>query len=261
MRTRPVAGAEIKALRARLSRISAPQAPLKFRVRLRSQFVAGTIPAPRPRPWSWPAMALSAASAAAAALLVVWSLDPGPAWELSAVSGTGVARINGRPVSLGSVVALAARLRPGAEVVLPADAQLDLVLPGVAVMQLTGGSRATLPRRPERWSPRLITAALELGELRISTGPQFAGMRLTVVTPEARAVVHGTTLAVLRDQRASCVCVLEGRVTMVGGGGTDTVRAGFRRSLPRDGGPPLLEPIRPMEVMKLTMLRDRGVGR
>lgn len=254
-------GREIDALRARLRRVPEAQAPPAFRARLRSQFVLGTIAAPRSRRLGPPLVLGLASAAAAAALLVVAILASGPAWELSAVSGTGVVRIDGVPVALSSPAGLAVRLRPGARVELPADAQLDLVLPGIAVMQITGGSRAALPGGPGRWITRPMTASLDLGEIRISTGPRFAGARLIVATPEMRALVEGTTLAVLRDHEASCVCVLEGRVAMIGGGTTDTVRAGFRRSLYRGGNPPLLEPIRPMEAMKLSMLRELGAGR
>jgi ferric-dicitrate binding protein FerR (iron transport regulator) len=198
----------------------------------------------------------AASAAAAAALVIIWLFNPGPAWRISAVTGTGMARIDGAPVSLLDRGTLADRLRPGAEVVLPADAQLDLELPGLALMQITGGTRAVLPGSPGRWLGRALTASLGSGEIRIATGPGFAGTRMSVATPEMRAVVTGTTLAVLRDSSASCVCVLEGRVTQTAGGAADTVGAGFRRSVFRDGGRPLLEPIRPMETMKLGMLRD-----
>ena len=71
-------------------------------------------------------------------------------------------------------------------------------------------------------------------------------------------MVKGTTLAVFRLPDASCVCVFEGEVAMLGGGHDDTVDAGTRRTVYRDGRPPLLEPIRPMETMKLSMLRDQA---
>ncbi|MGH7731224.1 MAG: FecR domain-containing protein [Candidatus Eiseniibacteriota bacterium] len=262
MVTRPEVGAHSEALRASLSRIPRRPAPSEFRARLRSQFVQDAIPRP-PQRGTWPLVA-SGAVAAAAALLVVWFVNRGPQWELSAVTGTGTAQIDRRPVPLDAPAALARRLRPGAEVVLPPDAQLDLVLPGSVMMQIVGGSRAVVPGRAGRWFARSITVSLTSGEIRVATGPRFAGTRLTVVTPEAHAVVSGTALAVLRDADASCVCVFAGRVAMIGGGVTDTVRAGFRRSVFRSGSPPSLEPIRPMEAMKLGMLRDvaaRELGR
>lgn len=257
MRTQPASGARLEALRERLSRLPSRPAPAEFHARLRYQFVHDAISPPSSRRWSRSIVAAGALSAAAAAVvLAVTILGSGPVWELSAVTGSGVARIDGADVPLSTPDALVRRLRGGAEVVLPAGAQIDLRLPGIAVIQITGGTRMVVPGGPGRWLSQTITASLDSGELRLSTGPGFRGRQLIVVTPEMRVVVAGTTLAVLRDEEASCVCVFEGRVSMTDGGGTDTVRAGMRRSIFRNGRPPLLEPIRPMEAMKLEMLRD-----
>ena len=269
MTTRPGAGVELETLQVALRRIPRRGAPLEFHARLRGQFVRDEIPerAPRERAVGR-RLALGAVAAvggiAAALLLVAGPLNLGPAWKLTAATGTGTATIDGHLVPLGAPAALAHRLHPGAEVVLPPEAQLDLELPGIAVMQITGGTRATVPGHRGRWFGRSVTASLTSGELRLSTGPAFAGTRLTVVTPRARAVVTGTTLAVLCNRDTSCVCVFEGRVAMIGGVGSDTVRAGFRRTVFPDGRQPLLEPIRPMEAMKLGMLREaahRTLGR
>lgn len=268
MTTRLGASADMDAVRIALSRIPRQGAPPEFRARLRLQFVLDTIPERsrherRPSRLAVLRAVATAGAMAAAFLLVVWLVYPGPAWKLSAVTGTGMAQVDGRSVPL-EATSLAPRLRPGTEIILPPDAQLDLELPGIAVMQIVGGSRAVVPDRSSRWFTRSVTASLASGELRISTGPGFAGTRLTVITPEIRAVVTGTTLAVLRNPDASCVCVLEGKVAMIGVGVSDTVRAGFRRSVFRNGSPPLLEPIRPMETMKLGMLRElveRTLGR
>jgi hypothetical protein len=45
---------------------------------------------------------------------------------------------------------------------------------------------------------------------------------------------------------------------MVGVASADTVWAGLRRSVYRDGRAPKVEPILPMETMKLTMLRAKA---
>lgn len=260
MRRNPWVGADLDALRTRLGRMPRHRTPSALRAHLRSQFVHDAIPEPASRRRTRLALATGAVSTAAAAALLVWAFSPGTAWTVSAVTGTGVARIDGAPVSLLDQPTLAHRLRPGAEVVLPADAQLDLELPGVALMQITGGTRVVVPGRPGRWFGRTMTTSLGSGEIRIVTGARWAGTRLAVVTPEMRAVVDGTTLAVLRDSSASCVCVFEGRVAMIAGGASHTVRAGSRRSVFRHGGAPLVEPIRPMEAMKLGMLRDLAEG-
>jgi hypothetical protein len=45
---------------------------------------------------------------------------------------------------------------------------------------------------------------------------------------------------------------------MINNASAATVYAGFRRSVFRDGRAPRVEPIRPMETMKLTMLRAQA---
>lgn len=245
-------------LQAELRGLPRPHPPWGFRDRLRRQFVRDEFPErarrPRPRRPAWGDVALAGGLAAALLALGLFA-NRGPSWKLVATSGSGTARVDGRDVPLGERALLERRLRRGARVRLPAGAQLDLELPGIALLQMAGGE-ARLPGGPGRWFARSMSASLVSGELRIATGPGFAGARLTVATPEARAIVTGTTLSVLRDREASCVCVFEGRVLMTGAGGPDTVRAGFRRSVYRGGTPPLLEPILPMESMKLGMLRD-----
>ena len=45
---------------------------------------------------------------------------------------------------------------------------------------------------------------------------------------------------------------------MQSGALSEVVLEGTRRSVFRDGSAPLVEPIRPMETMKLSMLRDQA---
>ena len=255
--------ADLESVQRALNRLPRQAANREYRDRLRSQFVREAIPKrARREPYRGPSggwrLFAMATAAAAAILALVWLLNTGPAWELTGSSGSGIVLIDGRPASLGAPSEIARRLHPGARVVLPADTQLELRLPEVAVIQLVGGSQATLPGSPGRWFARSMVASLDAGEVRVSTGPAFRGNRFEIVTPEARAIVTGTTLAVLRQVDASCVCVLDGRVSMLHDDSTATVYAGFRRSVFRDGRAPLVEPIRPMETMKLTMLRAQA---
>jgi len=252
--------AELESVQRSLRRLSRGTPHPEFRARLRSKFVGDAIPRPaRDRWWSAPWRIAATTALIAALILGPGSLlNRGPAWRLSSASGSGAIRIDGRAAPIDAPVEIARRLRPGADVHLPAGAQLDLELPGIAVIQLVGGSHATLPGSPGRWFGRSMVASLDVGEIRISTGPVFHRNRLSVTTPEARAVVAGTTLAVLRQPDTTCVCVLEGKVAMIGHDSADSVDAGTRRSVFGRGGPPLVEPIRPMETMKLSMLRDQA---
>ncbi len=247
-------------------RLARPAADPMFRASLRAAFVTGTIPERHVPPLlrlvrntRFRVFAGATTIAAAAAVVTALWLNPGPAWQVLGTSGAGALVIDGRPVALESYAEIEPLLRAGARITLPADSQLDLALPGIARVQIVGGSEVVLPASPGRWHGRAVVGSLAAGELRITTGPRFHGTRLAIETPETRVVVTGTTLAVFRLPDASCVCVLEGKVSMSGAGAhLETVRAGFRQVVYRDGRAPLVEPIRPMEAMKLEMLRAQA---
>jgi hypothetical protein len=136
--------------------------------------------------------------------------------------------------------------------------QVDLLCPGRLALQATAGSEFTVPRSPGRWIARASECAVDQGEVRFATGPRFHRARLRIALPSARVEVVGTTLAVICDRDSSCACVLDGQVTMTDMAGTvATVHAGERRTVSRDK-PAHVEPIRPMERMKLQMLDDRA---
>ena len=238
----------------------APGAPnALWRSSLRQQFVgASAVRQPMRKGVSGVVVAATAALAAAAALIVCATLPSGSQWQLVAGSGHGQIRIGARWIPVADSVALTSALRTGVAVEVPATAQLDIVLPGSVLMQITGGTGVTIPSRPGRWLNRDMQTALSHGEVRITTGPGFHGARLVVNTHEARAMVTGTTLAVLRGADSTCVCVFDGQVVVATGASIDTVRAGTRRTMPRAGAPARLEAIRSMETMKLFMLRERG---
>src|SRR4029077_6921354 len=96
------------------------------------------------------------------------------------------------------------------------------------------------------------------GEIRITTGPRFAGARLAVSSPRAGAEVKGTTLAVIREPGGTCVCVYDG-VVRVGEkrGPMVEVGHGHRRYVFNDGRDPEIAEIREAEVSKLGEFRDQ----
>src|SRR5205085_433042 len=102
--------------------------------------------------------------------------------------------------------------RSGARVRVPSGAAIEIAAAGDMVVQITSGTDATVPGVPGRWFGRRVEGELESGELRITTGPRFAGATLALTTPEANVVVTGTTLAVIREPAGTCVCVFDGRV-------------------------------------------------
>lgn len=261
--TRRLDPAELERLQRALGESPRAVARPAFRERLRDEFVRDAISgsdraAPRRERRRAPLVWATAMAAMAALVIIGLRLNAGPAWTVAATSGSGVVHVDGRAIALPSSEELARALKPGSRVQLPEGAQIDLALPGSVLLQIVGGSDVTLPGSPGRWFARSMRASLESGELRVSTGTAFPGTRFEVVTPEARAVVTGTTLAVLRQPDASCVCVFDGSVAMQSGALSEVVLEGTRRSVFRDGSAPLVEPIRPMETMKLSMLRDQA---
>lgn len=237
-----------------------PVADPGFRERLGRRFAAGELPPARrphrPRGRAWLAAAAVLAVVVAASLLLL--VDRGPRWQLTNPAGAGALEVDG--VARSRTTAEAERSwAPGTRLGLPSGADVEVVLPGIVALQLTPGTELTLPglsRSPGRGG---VESEFVSGEVRVTSGPGFAGRRLHFRTPEAHVEVTGTTLALIRDSVSTCVCVFEGTARM--GTRRDAlaaVREGSRRTVYRDGRPDLVEEIRPMERMKLGMLRDRG---
>ncbi len=248
-----------------------PAATAAFRARLKHEFATGAIERPRSLataparvlvgPWAARPRAFAMAAAAAAMIAaLVFVANRGPAWQVAAVTGDGIAVIDQRGIPLGHADDLAAALHPGARIELPADASLELMAPGDLAIEITPGTRMILPPTPGRWFRRAIRTELGTGELRITTGPRFHGARLAIATPEVHVEVVGTTLAVIREPQGTCVCVLEGRVrvgAMTGPrpGPMVPVDGGRRRYVFNDGRPPEMATMRDTEHLPLGALR------
>ena len=249
-----------------------------FRERLRLEFIAGSLrssarfvetvrTSPFTARWrAWTERGWGVASplrwAAATVLLIALLaagvvLNRGEAWRLHSVTSDGTVYLNGSPIPAGRLQETPHALRAGREIRLEGAAQLELVLDGTLLMQITPGSAATMPGRAGRWFGRTLRMDVLAGEVRYSTGPRFLGCRLRIEGVAAEAEVLGTTLAVLSGPDSTCVCVLDGEVRMRAvDGQEETVTAGTRRIVYRGLRSPLVEPISPMETMKLSMLRD-----
>jgi len=257
-----------------------------FRARLKDRFVRGDIPAgapglgeapseaptPAPRPAQAPRPAPSKAKivrfprpllaalplAALLAVALIGVFNRGPAWELGEISGAGTVTVDGRALPSTDLAALASVLKPGAMLMLSDGLDVDLMAPGVCGMQLTGGTSMTLPASPGRWFGRTRDCRLEMGEVRITTGSDFAGSLLHVMTDEAKVEVRGTTLAVIRDGKSTCVCVYSGTVGMSEVAmPPQPVEQGMRKVMYSDTTmAPTVAPLAPMEEMKLRMFQD-----
>lgn len=273
--------------RARAALRAAPplRADPSFRERLKQEFVSGAIevtgtkvrrpradgedrdvrltPFPPRRRRGVPTLAWMGASlAAAAAIAVVFlSLNRGPMWWVTAARGEGSIRVDGQTIALGDRDAMRRLLVPGAEIEMSGNAELDLCSDGVVAIQLTPGTRMTLPPPPGRWIGRHTELYARSGELRVTTGRKFHGARLAVMSPTAAVEITGTTLAVIIEDAGTCVCVYEG-TAMVGrqrGGEFSDMRVvpgGMRRYLYQDERADDLHPMRGDERIKLASFRE-----
>jgi ferric-dicitrate binding protein FerR (iron transport regulator) len=267
--------------REALAHLSDPPARAEFRARLAREFAAGRIapsgrlenlaPAaivedplrlPRPgvpvrrRSWREYAAGWGLPAAAAAVLAAVVSLNHGEPWRVVATTGEGIAIVDGRPMPLSHDAEMAASLRPGSRLRIPAGCALEVESGRALRLQLAGGTDAVLPAPPARWFGRGVRSQIRAGELRIATGTGFHGARLAVTTPVAVVEVTGTTLAVTLYDEGTCVCVHEGRVRVGRDrGDMAEVSAGRRRFVYNDRRPDEPGPIEEQEVPELERLR------
>lgn len=241
-----------------------PRADAAFRERLKRDFVTGHIGERRvielPPTWhqrlAW-RLALAPVAVAALAVVVVLA-NRGPGWTVLTTTGDGVAVVDQTPVPIGHGEELARHLYAGARLTVPAGAEIELASAGGLVVQVTGGTEFTLPAIPGRWFGRRVAGAVRHGEIRLTTGAAFHGARLRVDTPEATVEVTGTTLAVICEPVGTCVCVYDGEVRVgARGAAAESVSSGRRRFVYKDGRPPELADIRPLENQQLGRFRDR----
>jgi ferric-dicitrate binding protein FerR (iron transport regulator) len=123
-------------------------------------------------------------------------------------------------------------------------------------LQITPGTRLTVPDGLRRWLGRRAEFAVLGGEARVVTGPGFPGARLEISTTNAQVDVIGTTFAVIADADSTCVCVLEGTAQLsMGSAPAMPVPPMMRGTIRMPDGSTTMEPIRPMEERKLSDLR------
>jgi ferric-dicitrate binding protein FerR (iron transport regulator) len=217
------------------------EANAAFRDRLRSAFVTGEInhaaaPTAQPAPHRrhrWVLWMVPALIAAAAVVLVV---TRPAAFRVIAVNGSGNIRVNEELLALSSRDDLVRVVHSGATLALPDSGAIDLLSENIVLMEMTPGTRATVPQPPGRWFHRAAACSLMAGEIRIKTGPRFHGSKLRVYTPEGMAEITGTMLSVQCDGGGTCVCVVEGTAHVgVNEADLQAVPPGSRKVMLRDG--------------------------
>ncbi len=252
-----------KSSREAVEKLGAVPAEPNYRARVREGFVGRTLAGSHRRTRdalrSWRAAPLAAAAAVAIAIAgIAWG-NRGEPWRVVSSTGAGPVVVDGRTIWPADSATLSGAIHPGTRIRMPEGAQLDLSAAGTLLIQITAGTEVTVPPSPGRWWRRDVSGRIWVGELRVTTGPRFHGARLSVESPDARVNVSGTTIAVIRNSLGTCLCVFEGTARIAAAGrSSEPLGAGLRRQLFKDGRPPLTEPLRPMEQMKLSMLRDQG---
>lgn len=272
-------GDEERARRA-LADLPEPRADAAFRARLKEDFVSGAIEvrgtrearerarrpvvrfpsAGRRGPAGiWAAVAVAAA---ASFVLLAGTLNQGHRWWVAGARGDGVVLVNGQPITIADRTALDRAIVPGAEIEIPAGAEIDLCSDGILGMQLTDGADLTVPPTPHRWFDRRSELHIRKGEVRFTTGSQFPGSHLQIHTPDAAVEIVGTTFAVIAQTNGTCVCVLEG-VAKVGrlvnekGADMEPIPGGHLRFVYRDARTPsALDDMRPWERGLLAQFRE-----
>jgi len=239
----------------RLRELPDVEADPRFAEKLKAAFVAGNFQAerrlaPRPRSiimWRWVGVAVAAGLVLFTAALV----NRGPAWQVADVAGTAPFRIDGVPFEAFQTGEMEHAFLQPAGLEVPDDGRLDLVLPELAMFEVTGGTHMTLPDRPGRWIGRAVSCSLFVGEVRLKTGPRYAGTTLNLYTPDGMVVVTGTLLSVQCDDGGTCVCVLEGTAHVgLDAHRLEPVTPGYRKIMLKDGT---------VEIIKVKPMHEQGV--
>jgi hypothetical protein len=256
---------EKQRVREAIREVGPVRADPAFRERLKRDFVSGTIgerkaPA-KPRFFLLPAWQFASMLVAAVAAWLLIQVFQAPSWQIHAVLGKGWIKVDDRQVDARDFEPLDELVRPGARIRVDEEAALDIRGGDVILIELAGGSDVTLPGAPRRWFAKPLESVLHSGEIRLQTGPGFAGHTLTVRTAEGRIRVTGTALSVYKGDDFTCVCVLEGTARI----GKDEARmedvgAGLRKVMFSGDRPSKVVDIEPHHAEELVKFLERNAG-
>ncbi len=212
---------------------------------------------PNPTRRRWVVLGPSLAAAAALVWMVyshffvVQYLD----WQQATVVGEGEVLVDGKPVRPPGPGEPWPEMSGERMVQTGKDTELTLLGERDLLWVYTPQTKAKLPGI-QRWGPRL-DCELEGGEVRLTTAPCFRPT-LIITTPEAEVRVTGTTVAVIRNDEGTCICVFEGEVGVTNKmrGDDRMIPPGKRWVVRKDGEQTDFQDLEGMESMKLSMLRD-----
>ncbi len=262
--------------RERLRALSPVGADPAFRAELREQFVSGRIDreagekaAAEPRPTAKSVdrgkpnllrrrgRLLAVAVAAGLLALVIWRSDRPLHPELVDLTGTGTVAVNGEVFDLADRVSISRALKGGATLVLSDDATLDVRYGATFLLQYDPNTRATLPGPFGGKEGRDARARVDVGELRVLTGPDFVASTIRIDSPEGLIRVTGTMISIWCDDTGTCVCVHEGTASVgVDEEDMESVPAGRRKVMPKDKEP-FLDDIAPPHFEHLLLFEEK----
>lgn len=259
------AESEFGELSRALQTLPRPEPEARFRSQLRERILTEAReedpPSPEPIPLRAPFLRPRSALIVAAALLLLITplfLFQREDWHVLGSEGDGIVIIDGVPFAAAEPNRWAHRLEEGAILEVGENTSLTLANGRNCELLLTPGTSVAFPSAPGRWFDRVARLDVISGEVRATTGPTFKGSELVFRTAEAETIVTGTTLSVARNDRVSCVCVLEGRVSTrdLSSGVAYPVGAGRRLVVSGRALTPHASDISDMERMKLDMSRQ-----
>jgi hypothetical protein len=253
---------EEESIRREIQGLSEVQADPTFRDKLLRDFITGDIdelpsPPPRSARGRWWRGAL--VPACAAALFIIVMLSQGPPWSLLNVTGDGEIVVNDTAVSAKNPSELARLIGPRAQIKVPEGVQLQLVCPGILLLQITPHTEMTVPQAPRRWFKGALQSWVEKGEILVKTGPDFPGQELLIQTREGQILLSGTTISVYKGDDFTCVCVLAGQA-LIGKDAShlEAIPSGRRKVMFADDRPPLVTEIAAEHEQGLLRFQSEG---
>ena len=134
----------------------------------------------------------------------------------------------------------------------------EMRLGNTLVLRVEPGSDVSLPDPPGRWFGRARELHVATGSVFASTGGRPLGFDLVVTTPDADTRITGTTFAVRRNERGTCICLYEGSVEVDQRARNEVVRVptGRRVQVFSEGQAPAVEPLDEAEVTVLRGLHE-----
>lgn len=244
---------ERQALEA-LTALRPPRPSEDAKARARAAFLSGEQAPELPKRGVIVAMWLPLAAAAAILIMLfLFGTRPVESWKISDVVDADGVQLETGELRVGA-------RQTGGVIVTGPGAEVELVLGESLRVRIIENSRVTLPDAPGRWFERDTKFFVEAGEIYGTSGGTSPGFPVTLATPEAEALLTGTTFAAFRTETHTCFCLFEGgmEITVLDTEFSLPLEVGNRIFVFRKDGGYEVRPLDARENMKLQMMQDAG---